>query len=405
MILAGAWVVPGAGPPIRDGYVEFSGARIRAIGARSELNPRALDADRFLSFDDGVIVPGLVNPHTHLELGCYAGRIPPADFWTWISRLVALRREPGQLQREEQSAEEYAWKSLRAGITCVGDISRRNVAWRGLRRVPIRKVCFAELLTIADDPPRTIPELHAALDEISADDLLHPGVSPHATWSIPASEIRACLELARERAVPWTIHLAETREETDLLCGRPAAIPTGLRAALDAGGVRAVGSPPLEYWQSLRPAGLHGGALAHVNYLDDVTLDRLALTGDVVVYCPRAHEFFGHNRHPVKELRRAGVQVAIGTDSPASNTGVGLLEELTCARRRGADVPPHDLFTMITTIAARALDLERKIGSLEPGKLADISVFPGGSDADPIVSLIDKSPAPLGVWVHGQRVV
>ena len=94
MILRAAWVVPVSSPPIRDGYVEISGDRIVAVGRWAD---RSGPAAQMLDLSDAILTPGLVNPHTHLELTCYAGQIPPGPFWSWIAKLVQLRRQPGQI--------------------------------------------------------------------------------------------------------------------------------------------------------------------------------------------------------------------------------------------------------------------------------------------------------------------
>jgi hypothetical protein len=146
------------------GYVGDAVLEMGSFKLRFDNDRRAVALDRADLTDLGqvVLTPGLVNPHTHLELGCYAGRLKPGPFWPWLKQLVELRRAPGQQERERQAAGQGAWASLRAGVTCVGDISRLNVAWHALKEVPIRKVCFVELLTLADGPPRNPQELAAA---------------------------------------------------------------------------------------------------------------------------------------------------------------------------------------------------------------------------------------------------
>ena len=193
MILSAAWVIPVTSPPIRSGYVEIAEGRIVGVGASSGL-PSA--AGPVADLGAVVLTPGLVNPHTHLELGCYAEQVQPAPFWSWIELLIRLRSRPGQRQREQRAAGEGAWQSLRAGVTCVGDISRRNCAWPVLKRLPIRKVCFVELLSLADHPPRNLDELREGVRSVVEDELLTVGVSPHTPYTVPDDQIRAAIALA-----------------------------------------------------------------------------------------------------------------------------------------------------------------------------------------------------------------
>jgi len=403
VILKAAWVVPVSTPPIRDGYVAVENQQITAVGPAAELPSGPADLQ---DLGEAALTPGLINPHTHLELTCYAGKLPPGPFWHWIAELVRLRRRPGRLERERAAAAEGAWQSLQAGVTCVGDVSRENVAWQALKRIPIRKVCFVELLTLADAPPRDPQELATAVAAVQEDDLLTVGISPHAPYTVPEGHIRAAIGLARELGRPWCTHWAETLEEVAFLNGDTKALPWLLRGLLRQCGVQSPRMSPGQYLD--RCAGTDWpGLLAHGNYFGPADIDRLSRSGHRVVYCPRAHRFFGHRAHPFEQLRAAGVGVAIGTDSPASNESLSLLEELQYLRRNLPVPPtPDELLRLVTLEAARALRLDARIGSLEVGKAADLAAFPCPADqADPLTPLLDQAPRPVAVWVAGRRLI
>ncbi len=402
MLLRAAWVAPIAGPPLRGGGVRIAGGRIAAVAPAEEL---PADGEPVTDLGDVLLLPGLVNPHTHLELTCYAGQIAPAGFWDWLPQLVRLRAAPGQWEREQRGVAVGAWQSLRAGVTCVGDISRRNLAWSVLRGIPIRKVCFVELLSLADHPPRDLAELRAAAAQVEEDPLLTVGITPHTPFTVPVDQVRGALALAAELGRPWCTHWAETREERAFLHGA-GEIPGFLAALLEQCGVRSPRSHPLDVLEQCT-WGAGPGALAHCNYVEPGDAERLAAAGHTVMYCPRAHRFFGHAPHPYRELKRAGVPVALATDSAASNQDLALLRELQFVRQFLPDPPPPAaLLEMVTRTAARALGLEQRVGTLEPGKEADLAAFPCRPDApDPIAELIDAAPPPVGVWVAGQRVI
>lgn len=402
MILKAAWVVPVTAPPIRDGFVEVREGRIANVGPASDHS----FADReIVDLGASVLLPGLVNPHTHLELTCYHGMIAPAPLWSWLESLIRLRAAKGQLEREADAVVDGAWRSLRYGVTCVGDISRRNIAWAHLKTIPLRKVCFVEVLSAAQDPPRDIVELRCALDKIEEDELLTAGVSPHSPYTVPPDQIREAVLLAAERGRPWCAHWAETLEEVAFLEGRSSDPPPLLTKAVELAGVPSPRTSPMAYLADCA-GGCPSGTLAHCNYLDDADIGRLAAAGHVVVYCPRAHHFFGHRSHAFQRMRAAGVTVALGTDSAASNTDLDLLSEVRFIAENVPDPPPPaDLLRMVTLDAAAALGLRDEIGSLEVPKAADLAAFACPPEtADPLATLVRKRTALRGVWVAGRRV-
>ncbi len=398
MILKAAWVLPITAPPIRDGCVQLHNGRILAVSPHAEL--QAAD-DTWHDLGAAILMPGLVNPHTHLELTCYAGQIAPCNFWDWLVPLVKLRAQPGQVKREQQGTRSGAWQSLRSGVTCVGDISRRNLSWPVLKKLPIRKVCFVELLSLADQPPRNIDELRAGVAAIEEDALLTAGITPHTPFTVPGPQIRQALALAAKRHRPWCTHWAETPQECAFLREGRALHPF-LNALLEQCGIHSPHLAPIDYLAQC-VGDAPPGALAHYNYPDPGDAERLAAAGHVVMYCPRAHRYFGHSPHPYRDMLAAGVTVALGTDSAASNDDLSLLRELHTLRQIDPHTPPD--LRLVTLNAARALGLADQIGSLEAGKLADLVAFPCPTAVpDPVAHLVDTVPAPLAVWVAGRAV-
>jgi cytosine/adenosine deaminase-related metal-dependent hydrolase len=403
VIIKAAWVVPVTSPPIRGGYVEIDADRIVSVGAASEL---AQTPAEIIDLGDAILTPGLVNPHTHLELCCYADRLEPVGFWDWIMQLVRLRAEPGQLEREQQGTTDGAWQSLRAGVTCVGDISRRNCAWSVLKPLPIRKVCFVELLTLADHPPRNPDELRAGVRDVVEDDLLTVGVSPHTPYTVPADQIRTTIALADEIDRPWTMHLAETPEEVAFLRGEEGVLNPKIERLLKQCGVTAPRCTPAQLLADCSRS-CRSGSVAHANYVADDELERLAESEPIVIYCPRSHHFFRHAPHPFVRMRAAGITVAFGTDSLASNQSLSILDELRHVHTHVGDAPaPDELLRMATLDAARALDLDGQIGSLERGKQADLAAFACPRDTDdPVRQLVEVPVSAGAVWVAGEQVV
>ena len=236
--------------------------------------------------------------------------------------------------------------------------------------------------------------------------MLTVGLTPHAPYTVPLRQIQATIALATKRQRPWCTHWAETREECEFLRGHTDALDSFLRSLLAASGIRSPRMAPFAYLAKC-VGGAPPGALAHCNYLEPGDAERLAAAGHVVMYCPRSHRFFGHEPHPYRTLLQAGVTVALGTDSAASNENLSLLEELRYLRRETPEPPPDQtLLRMVTLDAARALGLQQHIGSLEVGKQADLAAFPCPRDtADPAALLVETAPLPSGVWVAGRRLL
>jgi cytosine/adenosine deaminase-related metal-dependent hydrolase len=415
MILRARWVVPVVGPILEDGYVEIARDRIIAVGRFKEMHRPTETVE---DLGDAVLLPGFINAHTHLELSCYKGQIAPTDFWSWLEQLISLRNAPGTAERERQAVIDGARKSLSLGVTCVADISRTGLNLAALQTMPIRKVCFLELISGAMTPPSNFEELRENLaDALSfADELTCVGLSPHAIYSVLPDDIAQTAALAAERNLPLTMHVAETREELEWLdngSGRVADFLKryGLLTAAPAKNIEvnpaARGGHPLDLLDQ-SGALSERALLAHVNYVDDDALPRLSGSMCSVVYCPRAHRFFGHPPHRWPEMLAAGVNVCLGTDGLVCNDTLSMLDEIHFVHERHPDVPGQQLLELATVRAAHALGLDDEIGRLAPGHQADLVSVPmleTSSSDQPWSSLLGPGSGVQNVWVAGRRVV
>ncbi len=398
------WLIPVEGDPIEDGALAVDAGRIVAVASASALRARGPVED----LGDCLLLPGFINAHTHLELSCYRDQLPPEPFWDWIEGLIRLRRSPDAPAHERAAVTAGAEESLACGVTCVGDISRQGIHVEPLRKSPIRKVCYVELMSGALQPPNDIASLadrYASLSEYADPDRLRIGVSPHAPYSVMPSDLRAVAEFVRRRDVGVTMHVAETPEEIEWLArggGRVELFLSryGFPTADVPAGANAI--------DRLAASGLLAEAplLAHLNYIDEASLTRLAASNATVVWCPRAHAFFGHAGHRWRELLAAGVNVCVGTDSLASNRTLSVLDELRFLRRQHPEADPNVILEMGTIRGANALRLGNQIGSLKPGKRADFVCVPATATgaADPVRNLLDRDSPADRTWIAGQRI-
>lgn len=405
-VIRADWVAPMDGPLIRDGAVAFRGGTILGVGAASDLLLRFSNAETFHR-PGNLLLPGLVNAHTHLELSEFSSGKPPADFVDWVVRLVP--RGPLNLRAIHESVARSVplgvRQCLRFGVTCVGDISRHCTITRPLlTNGPLRVVSYGEIQAMAQRRGLLEERLSIATDAAYASSHLRIGLSPHAPYSVEAPGYERCLRIAGRAALPLATHLAETAGEAPFLAdhtGRFRELWDGLGAWDDD--VPTYPGGPIRFAESLGLLHYRRTLLAHVNYCDDAELDLLARGTASVAYCPRTHAYFGHPPHRWREMLARGINVAVGTDSCASSPDLNLVEELRLLRKIAPAFPAEELWKLATTRAARALDEHGSRGSLRAGAAADFVVFPAEGN-DPLQNVLDSDRLPLDVWIGGEKV-
>jgi cytosine/adenosine deaminase-related metal-dependent hydrolase len=401
MIITAAWVAPMSGPIIRDGAVLFVDQRIAAVGAARELlaaNPDAHVHDA----GNAVVLPGLINAHTHLELsGCAAGD-PPASFPQWIEGMAARIGPQGDFAA---AAKLGASQSLSFGVTAVGDISQRcHLTRLALRGGPLRVISYGEALGIGATRFKVDQLLTQALDQSTASDRVTIGVSPHAPYSLERANYFRVTQAAREHGLPIATHLNELPYEREFLANRSGPFREMFeRLGIWQGDIELFNGSPIELARSARLIDSPDALLAHVNYCDDDELSTLAAGKASVVYCPRTHAYFGHPPHRWRDMLAAGINVAVGTDSCASSPDLNLVDDLRLMHRIAPETPAQTLWEMATVRAARAIAQQSTLGSLEIGKAADVTIFPVQTD-DPLQDILTSSCLPTHVWIAGDRV-
>ena len=327
---------------------------------------------------DAIIIPGLVNAHTHLELTELGGQLTEfSSFTDWALRLIHKRRE-WTLGDYCRSTKKGAILALGSGTTLVGDIASGG-SWNALSGSQPRRVVFEETLGL--DPAlaeSAMANLHAVFDQadrMDARPLQIHAISPHAPYSTSGKLYRRAAAFAQNRKTPWTTHAAETTGELRFFetgdgefrefLTRLGALPVNRHAP---------GVHPVAWLDKL---GILGPSclLAHCNYLDNDAIARIARSNSSVVYCPRSHYFFSHENHPVRRLLDAGIPVAMGTDSLASNDSLSIIDEMRFLYARRKDLSPEEILRAATIHGANALGFAGRLGQLMPGFFADMTVL------------------------------
>ncbi len=396
--LSGRWVIPADGPPLDRGTVTIAGPRILAL---EECGRRRPDLD----IGNAAILPGFVNAHTHLDLCGLRGKIQPGeDFLDWLRAVIHHRRSltQDQLAADIQSGIH---ECLKYGTTAVGDISGQGMSWLLQARAPMWSVVFYELLGLqAARASQVEEEVQRWLWECPPSENCRRGLSPHAPYSVRSSLFRFGADVARDQQIPLATHLAETAGELELLHQRRGRFVDFLKdlGVWDPDGLISEPGEVLRINQHV-PHFL----IVHGNYLAaSAAIPRRA----TVVYCPRTHSAFGHALHPFRDYLAAGIRVALGTDSLASNPDLNILEEARFFHERYPDVSGATLLRMITLFGAEALGWENETGSLTPGKSADLVVLPlppgNGEDPYDLVFHSNLSISQVmwrGHWIHEEK--
>lgn len=302
-----------------------------------------------------VLIPPLVNAHTHLEFSALREPLQPAQpFPDWIRSVINWRQSSGD--SPEDAIRGGLGESRNAGVRLIGEIATHHLdALYGDQDVTT--VLFREIIGLR--PDRIQQQLEQAAIHLSAEhrEGIIRAISPHAPYSVHPDLLEEVVSLAVQHQVPVAMHLAETPDELELLAtgrGRFKQFLSGLGLFDQAvfPGDRTVLKILQQLARAPRALAIHG------NYFSDSDAEFLAGQLNITtVYCPRTHEFFGHMPHPFRKLIAAGCRVVLGTDSRASNPDLNIWRELQHVARIAPELSPGRLLAMVTTHSAEAMGL------------------------------------------------
>jgi 5-methylthioadenosine/S-adenosylhomocysteine deaminase len=365
-LIEARWVVPvePTGAVLERHTIAIKETDIVAIGTSSDIAARYRANERFV-LDDHLLIPGLVNLHTHAAMALMRGLADDRALMDWLrnhiwpteAQLVsaAFVRDGTLLACAEM---------LRSGITCFGDMyffpeAAADAAVQAGMRAAIGMIVIEMPSPYAADARDYLAKGLAMRDALRDEPLLSFCFAPHAPYTVSDSTFERIATYAAQLDVPVHIHLHETADE--------------IRESIGAHGCR-----PLSRLERL---GLLGPGLiaVHAVHLEPIEIDLLAQHGCSIAHCPSSNLKLASGIAPVAAMLRKGLNVGVGTDGAASNNRLDVLTEMRTAAllAKGASgdptvVPAHAALHMATIAGAKALGLERRIGSLVTGKRADI---------------------------------
>ena len=379
-----AWILPIAGPPIRDGWVATDDGRVVGVGGLGEeLDPPAADPGE--PEQPGAcraILPGLVNAHAHLELSWMRGQVPRgASMPEWAAALIALRR--GTTIDPVPAIQQAIVEATASGTVLIGDVANTDATSGPLAASGLSAVIFRELIGFrVDDPAPVIADAQGQLDALPPSARTRATLAPHAPSSVSPALLRALGGRAPD--APLSIHLGESKAEIEFLDSGHGP----WRAVLESVGAwnptwQAPGCGPVEYLQRLgvlsaRLLAVHGVRLTNAE------LTRLADARATIVTCPRSNAWTGAGEPPIERFYESGVRVAIGTDSLASVESLSIFDEMAAMRRLAPGVAAGRIIRSATLDGAAALGFD-DLGSIAPGRrtpLVSVRVPPDLDDVE-----------------------
>lgn len=397
------WVVPVTSPPIENGLVTISAGKIERIEANASSVKDELD------LGNNILLPGLVNSHCHLEFSDLKRPLgkPGIKFTDWIPLVVKERISNDPEFSKSAAIKMGIRESVDSGVAYIGEITTAPTDVNDYHIDSIRTIVFHELLGRNDNQrAEKLRQFDATRLEFESSSIDF-GISPHAPYSVGPLLFEDILAQAQVHQLPLAMHLAESKEELELLANVDGPFAELLQR-LNAWHPETyqAGKRPLDYLKALsnHPRSL----IVHGNYLDEEEIDFVADSDMSIAYCPRTHAYFDHDEYPLKDLLARKINVCLGTDSRASNPDLSLLGEMKEVKRCFPDLDGESIVRLATHSGAVALGIDNRCGAIEKGKDAALSVAltTVNNASDPFNAILKSgSIQPLEKYISKSRIL
>lgn len=349
---------------IDGGAVAVTDAEIVWVGKLEEAGQQFKPAQT-LDASGKVVIPGLVNTHGHWAMTLFRGLADDAPLEAWLNKIWKVEAEQVNAETVIAGNDLAIMEMICGGTTCAADMYWYfPEAYEAVIRTGFRMVngpSFADIPGFEERAKQAYDDAKAQLDRFQGEPLIQQCVQAHSTYTTNLKMLAEISEIAADRDLLFITHAAESKGEMAQVQEKYGKSPI---AVLDQVGL-------------LTEKTL----LAHCVHLTDDEIARLAETGTSVAHCPSSNLKLSSGIARVAEMLKAGVNVAIGTDGPASNNDLDMIHEAQLAAlvQKGVTgdptvLPAEKVFAMMTIDGAHALGLGDKVGSLEVGKLADLAV-------------------------------
>jgi len=406
ILINARWVVPvePAGVALERHAVAVRDGRIEAVLPMAEAAQRYADYPR-VDLPGHALIPGLVNAHTHAAMTLMRGVADDLPLMRWLQEHVwPIEAKHASAQFVKDGTLLACAEMLRGGVTCMNDMyffpeAALEAALAAGMRAALGLIVIEFPSAYAADPEQYLAKGLALRDEWREHPLASFCLAPHSPYTVSDATFRKVAQLAAELELPVHIHVHETLDEIERSISEHGARPL----------------------QRLERLGLLGPNLiaVHAVHLEPTEIALLARHGSSVAHCPSSNLKLASGFAPVAALLAAGVNVALGTDGAASNNRLDLFQEMRSAAllakavaRDAAAMPAHAALHAATLGGATALGLEGRIGSIVPGKAADLAAVAFDSiELQPAFDVVSHLVYACGrehvtdVWVGGERVL
>lgn len=375
--------------------VRVEGNRIFGVG---KLEPK--EDEIVLECSGKLVMPGLVNAHTHASMSVLRGLSDNKELEDWLQDDIFPAEEAMEDEDLLQGARLACLEMLETGTTCFNDMYEGiDLVAEAVEESGIRAVLSRGLFDWDDEGEKRVEEAKEAVEKYSSHELVTPGIAPHAVYTCSESLLKEMKDYAEEKGVPYHIHVSETEKEN-----RDHEAEHGLS--------------PTQYLDQHNLLDTSVVA-AHAAWLSEKDKELFEKREANVAHNPAANLKLGSGIAEMPELLDKGVNVALGTDGPASNNNFNLFEEMKTAGlvhklESPERIDEQQVLDMATINGAKALGLEDEIGSIEEGKKADLVVIdledpeltPYHGKKGLISNLVFSfTGKPEMVFVNGEKVV
>jgi len=382
MIYEAEWVLPIVDPPLYQGAVRIDQGEISAVGPADEIQSRYPD-DRITNFHHAILLPGFVNAHVHLEYSAFRGLFDDCDFGDWMMRFLVAKRK---LDSADYAASALlgAMECVGSGITCIGDtVFDGEATVNAIDALGLRGYAFVEAFGMND--AKIGHTLAFVADRIETlrnvvGPLVTVGLSPHAPYTVSGPLFRALTAYALREGLKVATHVAESHAEVIFVRNGAGVLAHDFRELVGWDDLMwmPTGTTPVKYleqWDALDAdlVAIHCVQVAH----SDVEV--LKKYDVAIAHCPKSNAKLGCGIAPVSDFLSAGLRVGLGTDSLASNNILDMFDEMRTAiylhrasQTSAVCITAEQVLRMATLGGAQVLGLADSVGSLEPGKRADL---------------------------------
>ncbi|MDP3014250.1 MAG: amidohydrolase family protein [Candidatus Subteraquimicrobiales bacterium] len=383
MLLTAKWVLPIESEPIEDGAVLVSANLIKAVGRREDLIKEYPDESE-ICFKKGIILPGFVDLHTHLEYSVFRGICDDLPFSPWKIQLI---KKGKKLSASDWyfSAQLGALETIQSGITCIADVTKEGASLKAAKERDLRGVIFCEVSEMDESKVKNaVAEAQKTVEnwqKETENSLLKIGVSPYSAYNSAPSLFKAVSDWAKNEKLPACFHLAGPPDEYSFVKYGSGMLAIDYRDAMGWKELlwQPTGVSPIKYleqWDSFESGNV---ICIHCIQVNDADIEILQKYNVAIAHCPKCGAKLGMGIAPLGKFMKRGLRVGIGTDSPASNNTMDFFDEMRVGLllQRGLEKQVEgfsaEQFVKMATIGgAKALRMDNMIGSIKIGKQADL---------------------------------